>query len=202
MSACLSVLNNTTAVVNATTANLLSAPLSGLMGLAFQSIAASGATPFWQALAETSGALDSPLFAFQLNRFNNNSNADTLEAGGTFTLGATNTSLYSGNIDFQSTPAGAPGYWILELASKRISEGAAENDCYSPLRTSLGLKVNGQSVTIPTGQGAWSAIDTGTTGVGLPQSVLTSLFANIQGSSQLSSGYYQYRKHHGLRAHK
>lgn len=90
------------------------------MGLAFQTIASSEAKPFWEALADTSGTLDEPLFAFQLNRFSNNTQADQLEAGGTFTIGNTNTSLYQGDIDFQPIPTGAPGYWIQSLASKRL----------------------------------------------------------------------------------
>ena len=85
------------------------------MGLGFQTIASSGATPFWQSLAETDGALDSPLFAFQITRFTNDTNAAELEAGGTFTLGAVNSSLYTGDIDYQDIPDGAPGYWIQEL---------------------------------------------------------------------------------------
>ncbi|KAI0697574.1 acid protease [Cytidiella melzeri] len=164
-------LNQTFAVVNQTSADLLTSPLSGLMGLGFSTIAASGATPFWQALATTSGALDQPLFAFQLTRFSNDTNAEKLEAGGTFTLGNTNSSLFQGNIDFQPIPSGAPGYWIQELTK---------------------LTVNGQSVTLPTGEDAWSAIDTGTTGVGLPQSILSAVFSNVQGSEQRSDGYYEY----------
>ena len=57
----------TIAVVNATSNGLLSRPVSGLMGLAFQTIAASGATPFWENLVQ-SGAWDQPLMAFQLTR--------------------------------------------------------------------------------------------------------------------------------------
>jgi len=164
-------LTQTFGVVNQTSANLLSSPLNGLMGLAFQSIASSQATPFWQALAQTSGALDNPLFAFQLTRFSNDTNAQKLEAGGTFTLGNTNSSLFQGDIDFQPIPSSAPGYWIQQLSS---------------------MTVNGQSVSIPSGSGAWAAIDTGTTGIGMPQSVLSSVFANVPGSSQRSDGYYQY----------
>lgn len=84
------------------------------MGLAFQSISSSRATPFWQALA-TSGALDQPLMAFQLTRFTDDANANELEPGGTFNLGAVNTSLFTGNIDFQPIPGGQGTYWIQEL---------------------------------------------------------------------------------------
>lgn len=109
------VLRHVIALVNQTTAQLLTAPISGLMGLGFQTIASSGATPFWESLASTSGTLDNPLFAFQLTRFTNASNPNTLEYGGTFNLGATNSSLYTGDIDYQDIPDNAPGYWIQEL---------------------------------------------------------------------------------------
>ncbi|EKM61392.1 uncharacterized protein PHACADRAFT_247956 [Phanerochaete carnosa HHB-10118-sp] len=166
--------NQTFGVVNQTSQQLLTKPISGLMGLGFQSIAASGAEPFWQSLASTSGTLDSPLFAFQLTRFTNDTNANQLELGGTFTLGATNSSLFTGDIDFQAIPDGAPGYWIQELT---------------------GLKVNGQSITVPTGSNAWAAIDTGTTGVGVPQDTLQAIFAavpNSQPGSGQTEGYYIY----------
>ena len=71
----------------------LSAPLSGIMGMGFQTIASSGATPFWEALVDSQGTLDQPLFAFQLTRFIDAQGASELEPGGTFTLGATNSSL-------------------------------------------------------------------------------------------------------------
>lgn len=108
-------------LVTSTTANLLSAPLSGLMGLAFQSIASSNATPLWQTLAETSGTLDSPLMAVQLTRFTNDTSAQTLEPGGTFTIGAVETSLYTGDINYQDIPSGAPGYWIQSVAGEYCS---------------------------------------------------------------------------------
>lgn len=58
----------TIAVCDEISSGLLSSPASGLFGLAWQSIASSGATPFWEALYESS-VLDSPLFAFQLTRY-------------------------------------------------------------------------------------------------------------------------------------
>ena len=61
-------------------------------------------------------------------------------------------------------------------------------------RESAALKVNGNSVSLPTGESSWAAIDTGTTGVGLPQSILTEIFNNVQGSQQRADGYYQFRK--------
>ncbi|KAI0955331.1 hypothetical protein AcW1_006943 [Taiwanofungus camphoratus] len=108
--------SQTFAVVNQVSNGVLSTPVSGLMGLAWSNIASSGATPFWQSLATSGGTLDSPLFAFQLTRFNNASNVQDLEPGGTFTMGAVNNSLFTGNIDYQDIPSGQVGYWIQQIA--------------------------------------------------------------------------------------
>lgn len=94
---------------------VLTAPVSGLMGLGFQTIASSGATPFWESLATNNGTLDSPLMAFQLTRYLDDQDAQELEPGGTFNLGAVNTSLFTGDIDYQAIPDGQEGYWIQEV---------------------------------------------------------------------------------------
>lgn len=98
------------------TDTLLDAPVSGLLGLGFQSIATSGTKPLWQALADTPGALDSPVMAFHLTRFVNHSGTRAVEPGGSFSLGAVNLSLYTGEIDYQSIPDGAVGYWVIPVA--------------------------------------------------------------------------------------
>lgn len=58
----------TFALGDAVSRGLLNNPISGLLGLAWGSIATSGATPFWQALVE-GGAWDEPVMAFQLTRY-------------------------------------------------------------------------------------------------------------------------------------
>ncbi|THH33413.1 hypothetical protein EUX98_g771 [Antrodiella citrinella] len=166
--------SQTFGLVNGTSSGLLSSPVSGLMGLAFTSLASSGATPFWEAITNTNGALSSPLMAVQLTRFNNDTHASTLEPGGTFTLGATNSSLFTGNIDYQNIPSGAPGYWMQDIT---------------------GLTSQGTSITLPSGSSSWAAIDTGTTGIGGPADVLENLYAAIPGSSKGTGqyeGYYIY----------
>ena len=70
---------------------LLDSPVSGLMGLAWQSLSSSGATPFWQSLFE-GNVWDQPLMAFYLTRFLNVSNANAQEPGGVFTMGLSNCS--------------------------------------------------------------------------------------------------------------
>jgi cathepsin D len=60
-------LTQITAVVDAVTQGLLTSPVSGLLGLAWNTIAQSSQTPLWQSLA-AGGAWDSALFAVQLTR--------------------------------------------------------------------------------------------------------------------------------------
>lgn len=84
------------------------------MGLAFDTLASLDATPFWQALSEQN-ELSSPVFSFYLERQINQAESDTAP-GGTFTLGGTNTSLYTGNIDFIDMPSGTtPSYWLQQV---------------------------------------------------------------------------------------
>ncbi|PCH44056.1 acid protease [Wolfiporia cocos MD-104 SS10] len=161
------------AVVDEVSSGVLTAPVSGLMGLGWQQISSSGATPFWEALAESSDTLTDPLFAFQLTRYNNDSQVQSLEPGGTFTLGTTNTSLYTGEIDYQDIPSGQEGYWIQEISA---------------------ITVNGNSVSISSGD-SYAAIDTGTTLLGGPQAIIAEIYAQVPGSEAGSGdleGYYLY----------
>ena len=57
----------------------------------------------------------------------------------------------------------------------------------------LALTVNGESVTLSSGSGAYAAIDTGTTLVGGPEDAVSALYAQIPGSQALTgdnAGYY------------
>lgn len=81
------VSNQEFAVVNATTAQLISAPLSGLMGLAWRGVSASGAQPFWEQLA-SSGAWSDSQMGFYLQRYRGDDSALRVEqSGGEFTMG-------------------------------------------------------------------------------------------------------------------
>ncbi|KAG1780797.1 aspartic peptidase domain-containing protein [Suillus placidus] len=179
-----SVPNQIFGVVTQATSGLLSTPVSGLLGLGWQSIASSKASPFWQTLA-SSGSWTDPVMAFQLTRFINGSNVNAEEPGGSFTMGMSSfygvclqvdgrslgfvdSSLYTGTIDYQALPS-TPSYWLLPMKS---------------------LTVQGSSVTIPSGSSSYSAIDTGTTLVGGPSSVIQSIFAQIPGS-QPGTGNWQ-----------
>lgn len=100
-----------------TTANFLQPPVSGLLGLGFDTIAQSRATPFWQTLAE-GNQLTTPEMSFWFTRFVDDPTARATEPGGVFTLGGTNSSLFTGNIDFLDITGGASvGFWLLPLMS-------------------------------------------------------------------------------------
>ena len=62
-----SVPNQIFAVCNQVSQNLLMDPVSGLLGLGFQTIASSRAMPLWQTLV-SGGAWDSPVMGFHLTR--------------------------------------------------------------------------------------------------------------------------------------
>lgn len=102
--------------------NLLQGSTSGVLGLGFQSIATSGAQPFWQSLVDKPGALDEPVMAFHLTRFLNGSHTRSVEQGGSFTMGAINHTLYEGTIDYQNV-SGTPSYWNLDIACESVRFG-------------------------------------------------------------------------------
>lgn len=80
------VSNQIFGVCDSVSTGLLVNPVSGLLGLAFKTIASSRATPFWETLV-TNGAWDSPLMAFHLTRYLDDPSAQVLEPGGSFTMG-------------------------------------------------------------------------------------------------------------------
>ncbi|KAH9931946.1 aspartic peptidase domain-containing protein [Fomitopsis serialis] len=159
----------TFAVVDEITQGVLTSPISGLLGLGWQQLSASGATPFWEALAQSNNTLSDKVFGIQLARYGNDSNAESQEPGGTFTLGAVNESLFTGDIEYQDVPQ--VGYWLQEIS---------------------GLTVQGTSISLQSGSASYGAIDTGTTLVAGPSDVIEEIYAAIPGSTADSSGYYTY----------
>ncbi|KIY53016.1 acid protease, partial [Fistulina hepatica ATCC 64428] len=169
-----SVSSQTFAVCDVVSDSLITSPVSGLMGFGFKTIAASGATPFWQTLA-ASGAWDSPLMSVQITRYLNDTSVQSLEPGGTLTMGFVNESLYRGEIEYTSYPSGVTeSYWLVSLEA---------------------LTVAGSSVTLPTGSDAYAAIDTGTTLVGGPSEYIKAIYELIEGAEAGTGdyeGYYLY----------
>jgi cathepsin D len=89
------------------------------MGLAWPSLAQTGANPFWLALTE-SGALENPLFAFSLARFSDVSSATSTETkGGNMDIGFTDSSHFSGSINYISLAQ--ENYWLIPLQAITIN---------------------------------------------------------------------------------
>jgi cathepsin D len=175
------------------TSNLLQGNLSGIIGLAFTAIASSGATPFWETLINNN-QLSSPEMSFWLTR---STDTQTEVAGGEFTLGGTNSSLFTGDIEFIDMPVSTPSFWLLSLS------GELEFAVFLLIATMLtsfrclpsAVTVDGTSVAITTGTTALAAIDTGTTLIGGPTTDVAAIWAAVPGSqaSQDSQGFFEFR---------
>ena len=102
-------------LVDQTSASLSSN--AGIMGLAFDTIANTGATPFWQTLA-TTNQLTTPEMSFWFTRLLDDATAQEEEFGGIFTLGGQNKTLYTGDVEFLPlvTNVGRQTYWLLNVS--------------------------------------------------------------------------------------
>lgn len=163
-------------VVDDVSQNLLDGNVTGILGLAFQSLAATGAVPLWAQLI-ADGKLTNPEFGFYLTRFVDDESALEEEPGGTFTLGGVNGSLYTGDITYYDlADASSPTYWTLSISA---------------------ITVDGQTVDLGSSS-ANAAIDTGTTLIGGPSDAVSAIYDQIEGSEALTGqydGYYAYRKY-------
>jgi len=111
---------------------LLTQPYSGLIGLAFQAIASSGAMPFWQQLA-VSNQLPAQLMAFFLRRYRDDNFAQPVEtSGGEFTLGYTNSSLYVGDINYVDIPSQNEDYWRIATQGLNVQSHSVSIVSWKP----------------------------------------------------------------------
>ncbi|VDC04081.1 unnamed protein product [Peniophora sp. CBMAI 1063] len=149
--------------------NVVPNTASGIMGLAFQSLARTGATPFWQALLN-GNQLSNPEFSVYLARNQQRvSSSSSANDGGSITFGGRNTSLFQGDVEFQNFPNGVGNaFWYQNVAS---------------------LTVNGNSVGINSGL---AAIDTGTTLLGGPSDSVSDFWGQVSGSQSIGQGMYSY----------
>ncbi|PWN27740.1 acid protease [Jaminaea rosea] len=107
-------------------------------------------------------------FSFYLQRSPSTDDV-TVSTGGYFTLGGTNTSLYQGDINWSNVISKT--YWLITLG---------------------GVSVADSSIDI--GSTNKAAIDSGTTLIGGPESVIAAMYSKIDGASAIegADGYYQY----------
>ncbi|KAI0319007.1 aspartic peptidase domain-containing protein [Amylostereum chailletii] len=167
--------NQVFVAVNSISDGLIDGSLAGIMGLAFNSIASSGATPFWQALLQNN-QLSSPEMSFFITRLNGQVTSSTeTDPGGVFTLGGTNSTYFQGDIDFQNFPSGTTtSFW---------------------LQTVTELTLGGTAINIGSASNNLAAIDTGTTLVGGPTAAVTAFWDAVDNSQSLGNqmpGFWAY----------
>ncbi|KAI6165992.1 aspartic peptidase domain-containing protein [Pisolithus thermaeus] len=147
--------------------NVLAPGVSGIMGLGFQPLSSLQVSPFWQTLY-TGNMLSEPLFGFYLERWDTSSTVVAEAAGGSFTLGGTNTSLYTGDIEYIDMPSGStPSYWLQQVST---------------------FTIQGRTLQISSSQGL-AAIDTGTTLIGAPTSAVSEIWSAVPGAEALTGQY-------------
>ncbi|KAJ9091199.1 hypothetical protein QFC19_009195 [Naganishia cerealis] len=170
--------NQVLGVVSSASDNLLQQPYSGLMGLAFETLASSGAMPFWEGLV-TSNQWPMPAMGFYMARYRDDYSATQVEShGGWFSMGYLNESMFTGDVNYVSINQNDRDYWRIPVQ---------------------GAQIQGSTVTITQYNGAYApeaAIDTGTTLIGVPQSIAQNFYAKIPGARAITaaglSGYYEY----------
>jgi len=91
--------------------------------------------------------------------------------------GTTNSSLYTGPIDYQDIPSSFISYWTLAIKN---------------------LTVNSNSVSLPSGQSSYAAIDTGTTLIGGPAAQVAAVYAQIPNSVAGTGNYESYYLYRAL----
>ncbi|GAA6059356.1 hypothetical protein JCM10212_003254 [Sporobolomyces blumeae] len=150
--------------------NIVDGELSGILGLGWNTIASSGATPLVQQLAQD-GKLPENVFGFAFETHVFTTASSPTAPGGTLTIGGVDTSAFSGTMNWIDIVQPA-GYWAIPLQDITIGG------------TSLGISAD-QAV-----------IDTGTTLIGVPSSIAQSVYSQIPNSQAISldgaSGYYAF----------
>ncbi|CAO1638045.1 unnamed protein product [Parajaminaea phylloscopi] len=180
------IANQPFAVGTQISSNLQDAQTAGICGLGFQDLSMAKSQPLWAAAGENE-------FAFYLQRatattttistggggggggtggpggYGKRDSASDTTYGGVFTLGGTNSSLYQGEINWSNVISKT--YWLITLG---------------------GVTVNQTAVDI--GSTNKAAIDTGTTLIGGPDSIVADLYSRIEGASAIAGadGYYQF----------
>ncbi|KAF8893610.1 aspartic peptidase domain-containing protein [Infundibulicybe gibba] len=138
---------------------ILENPISGIMGLGFNTTDSTNGMPFWQALA-SGGRLAAKEMSFWFARPGNN---PYTELGGAFTLGGRNESLFRGIIDFMDMPTSPRKY----------------NSLWRLMMTSV--KVKGKLIPITPGEGL-SVIDTRVNIINGPEEYVSAIWNAVPGS--------------------
>lgn len=153
--------------------DVVSGDISGLLGLGWQGLATSKAVPLLQGLSE-SGLLPENMISFAFTRFVHDDAALTeIEPGGFATVGGTNSSLYDGDISWNSliNPT-SPTYWLITMQA---------------------VTIQGSSASL---SGTTCVIDSGTSLIAGPAPDVLSIYTSIPGSQETTvsgqAGYYAF----------
>ncbi|TYJ52523.1 hypothetical protein B9479_006883 [Cryptococcus floricola] len=192
--------NITFAVVDQASSGLISAPLSGIMGLAFSGLSNAQATPWWETLVDA-GRWDSPEFGVYLARYRNDPSASTVEGdGGAITFGGIDTTKFTGELNYVPINDSARDYWRIPLEGLTINNHTV-NIAPSSSSSTLPAWLQPLNPFLPqnsTSDPPQACIDTGTTLIGAPPSTVQAIYAQIPGSSPLppwiigGQGLWQY----------
>ncbi|KAK0554481.1 hypothetical protein OC845_000742 [Tilletia horrida] len=140
--------------------NAAPAPADGIFGFGWPALATAQEKPFWI----TSGANVFAMYLASTNDFNNN-----YAYGGVISLGAPDSTYYSGSINYVSITEQI--YWTVKLG---------------------GVSVGGNSLSLGSNQEA--VIDSGTSLIGAPNNVVQQFYSGIPNAQPVSgsSGFYEY----------
>ncbi|KAK4055320.1 hypothetical protein OIV83_000603 [Microbotryomycetes sp. JL201] len=146
--------------------NVIEYGVSGLLGLGWQALATSEATPLVQRLWQE-GQLMDPIFGFALARWNGDAAATSdVMPGGLMTIGGVNSSLFEGEINW--IPLTSQTYWEIQIDAISIDSVPIELEL-TPV-----------------------AIDTGTSLIGVPPEAAQAIYARIPGSRRYTDVYYTF----------
>ncbi|KAJ7448536.1 aspartic peptidase domain-containing protein [Mycena latifolia] len=152
--------------------NLIQGSVSGILGLAFQGTLSPGLPVFQNLLNQ----LIPGEMSFWLKRFAGTAGVVEEElAGGAFTLGGSNATLYTGEIDFVMVvePSSTPTRWMVDLSA---------------------ITVQGKSVPITSGASALATFNPASGLIGGPTSDVAAIWAAVPGSARSSTqaGFFQF----------
>jgi len=151
--------------MNQLSANIVSGAISGIMGLGWEPLAETQGTPWWESLAK-GGSWARPLFGFYITRYADDPNAATVEPGGSIDIGFVNSSFT--NISY--IPLTAKTYWNIPLQTIIIGGSRIQSN-------------------------AGAAIDTGTTLIAGPISLMGEIYSHVPGATKGTGdleGFYLY----------
>ncbi|KAJ7842349.1 aspartic peptidase domain-containing protein [Mycena olivaceomarginata] len=140
------------------------APASGGLGMGFPTTAATTDLPFWRAILEDS-RISSPEFSIWLPRIGS-------PGAGALTFGGTNTSLYSGEIEYLNLADTNSTYWALRLSAMTV-----------------------QNTSISLSSGRLAVFDTAASMILGPSDDVDAIWSAVLGASlNVSAHLYQYRE--------